>query len=154
MKSLATWCVRHRRVVVLLWIAALVGMTLLSQGVGTAYSSNFQLPHTESTQALDLLQAAAPQESGDQERIVFHTTDGTPVTDPQVQATVDEMLTKVEKLPHVPRVALQSPYSGATVRSRPHQISADQQTAFANVTFDVQSQNVVRPSPRPSSTRP
>ena len=60
MKSLATWCVRHRRVVVLLWIAALVGMTMLSQSVGTAYSNNFSLPHTESTQALDLLQAAAP----------------------------------------------------------------------------------------------
>ena len=60
MKSLATWCVRHRLVVVILWLIALFGMTLLSQTVGTAYSNSFSLPHTESTQALDLLQAAAP----------------------------------------------------------------------------------------------
>ncbi|HEY4928446.1 MAG TPA: MMPL family transporter [Acidimicrobiales bacterium] len=134
MKSLATWCVRHRRVVVLLWIAALVGMTLLSQGVGTAYNNNFQLPHTESTQALDLLQAAAPKQSGDQERIVFHTTDGSKVTDQQVQATVEQMLAEVAKLPHV--TAIQSPYSALGA----HQISADGQTAFATVTFDVLSQ--------------
>jgi RND superfamily putative drug exporter len=134
MKSLATWCVRHRRVVVLLWIAALVGMTLLSQSVGTAYNNNFQLPHTESTQALDLLQAAAPKQSGDQERIVFHTTDGSSVTDPHVQATVEQMLAEVAKLPHV--TTIQSPYS----ELGSHQISADKQTAFATVTFDVLSQ--------------
>ncbi len=153
MKSLATWCVRHRLVVVLLWVAALVGMTLLSQGVGTAYSNNFSLPHTESTEALQLLQAAAPKQAGDQERIVFHTTDGTPVTDPQVEASITTMLTKVAKTPHV--TVLQSPYAqtpsvlpgaqaGQTVAvlPGPHQVSADQQTGFVNVTFDVQGQNV------------
>jgi len=136
MKSLATWCVRHRRVVVLLWIAALVGMTLLSQAVGTAYSNTFSLPHTESTQALDLLQAAAPRQAGDQERIVIHTTDGTPVTDPAVKAPVEAMMAKVGQLPHVSVV--ESPYTPVGA----HQISADQQTAFINVTFDVQGQNV------------
>jgi len=136
MKSLATWCVRHRLAVVLLWLAALVGMTLLSQSVGTAYSNNFQLPHTESTQALNLLRAAAPKQSGDQERIVVHTTDGTPVTDPQVQSSVEAMLAKVAKLPHV--TTIQSPYSPAGA----HQISADRQTAFANVTFDVLNQRL------------
>ena len=136
MKSLATWCVRHRLVVVLLWVAALVGMTLLSQGVGTAYSNSFSLPNTESTQALNLLQAAAPRLAGDQERIVFHTTDGTPVTDPAVEATINTMITKVQALPHITMV--ESPYSPLGA----HQISADKQTAFINVTFDVQGQNV------------
>ena len=136
MKSLATWCVRHRLVVVLLWVVALVGMTLLSQGVGTAYSNSFSLPNTESTQALNLLQAAAPRLAGDQERIVFHTTDGTPVTDPAVEATINTMITKVQALPHITMV--ESPYSPLGA----HQISADKQTAFINVTFDVQGQNV------------
>jgi RND superfamily putative drug exporter len=135
MKSLATWCFRHRIAVVVLWIVALVGMTALSQSVGTAYSNSFSLPHTESTQALDLLQAAAPRQAGDQERIVFHTTDGRPVTDPSVVAAVDEMITKVEQIPHVTVVT--SPYSPLGA----HQISADQRTAFVNVTFDVQPQN-------------
>jgi len=136
MKSFATWCVRHRGVVVLLWIAALVGMTLLSLGIGTAYSNSFSLPHTESTQALDLLQAAAPRQAGDQEHIVIHTTDGISVTDPAVRAPVEAMMAKVEQLPHVSVV--EGPYTPVGA----HQISADKQTAFINVTFDVQGQNV------------
>ena len=36
-----------------LWLAALIGMTVLSQSVGTAYTNSFTLPNTESTQALD-----------------------------------------------------------------------------------------------------
>jgi putative drug exporter of the RND superfamily len=135
MKSLATWCVRHRVAVVILWLVALIGMTVLSQSIGTAYSNSFSLPHTESTQALDLLQAAAPKQAGDQERIVFHTTDGTPVTDPTVMAAINTMIAKVEQLPDVTVVV--SPYTPAGA----HQISADQQTAFVNVTFDVQPQN-------------
>ena len=136
MKSLATWCVRHRVVVVVLCVVALVGMSALSQSVGTAYSNSFSLPHTESTQALDLLQAAAPRQAGDQERIVFHTTDGRPVTDPTVEAAINEMLTKVGRIPHV--TVVQSPYSALGA----HQVSADGRTAFVNVTFDVQGQNV------------
>ena len=152
MKSLATWCVRHRLVVVLLWVAALVGMTLLSQGVGTAYSNNFSLPHTESTEALDLLQAAAPKQAGDQERIVFHTTDGTPVTDPRSRPPSTTCSTKVAAIPHVTTCSRRSPRPRPPspvprrpdrhVVPGPHQVSADGQTAFVNVTFDVQSQNV------------
>ena len=136
MKSLATWCVRRRVVVVVLWLIALVGMSLLSRSVGTAYSNSFSLPHTESTQALDLLKAAAPRQSGDQERIVFHTTDGTPVTDSSVRVPIEAMMAKVEQLPHI--TVVEGPYT--TVGA--HQISADGRTAFVNVTFDVQGQNV------------
>jgi RND superfamily putative drug exporter len=52
MKSLATWCVRHRVAVVILWLVALIGMTALSQTVGTAYSNSFSLPHTGACQPL------------------------------------------------------------------------------------------------------
>ena len=83
MKSLATWCVRHRVIVLLIWLAALIGMTLISQAVGTAYNNTFSLPNTPSTQALNLLQASAPKIAGDREQIVFHTTDGSKVTDPR-----------------------------------------------------------------------
>jgi RND superfamily putative drug exporter len=134
MKRLASWCVRHRVIVVLLWLAALIGMSVISQAVGTAYSNSFNLPNTESTKALALLQASAPAVAGDREQIVFHTTNGAPVTDPAVEATVNTMLAKVAKVPHVTAVA--SPYgpAGAT------QISKDGRTAFATVTFDKQAQ--------------
>src|SRR5262249_28003649 len=41
MRSLARWSYRHRRLVVLGWLLALVGITLLSKAVGTAYSNDF-----------------------------------------------------------------------------------------------------------------
>jgi RND superfamily putative drug exporter len=137
MKALAIWCVRHRRLVVLFWLIALVGTTAISQTVGSAYSNSFTLPHTESTQALTLLQDAAPKVAGDREQIVFHTTDGTKVTDPAVVASVNAMLAKVRQVPHVtsaPDFALSDPAQKTT------QVSADGKTGFVTVTFDEQSQ--------------
>jgi RND superfamily putative drug exporter len=136
MKRIASWCVRHRLIVVLLWLTALIGMSVISQAVGTAYSNSFNLPNTESTKALSLLQASAPKIAGDREQIVFHTTNQTKVTDPQVESTVNAMLAKIAAVPHVTDVA--SPYGpGGAV-----QISKDGETAFATVTFDRQAQNL------------
>jgi len=137
MKSLATWCVRHRVIVLLLWLAALIGMTFISAAVGTAYSNSFTLPNTPSTQALHLLQQSEPSIAGDREQIVFHTTDGTPVTDAQVMAAVETMLAKVKDLPHVTQVV--SPYGA-------RQISKSGTTAFATVTFDQQAQYISIPA--------
>ena len=139
MKRLASWCVRHRVIVILLWLVALIGMSVISQSVGTAYSNSFNLPNTESTNALHLLQASAPSVAGDREQIVFHTTNGAQVTDPEVKATIDTMLANVAKVPHV--TAVTSPYgpSGST------QISHDGRTAFATVTFDKQAQYLSTP---------
>ena len=57
MRTLAGWCVRHRRVVVLLWLLVLVGSFLMVQQVGTQYSDNFNFPHTESADAINLLKS-------------------------------------------------------------------------------------------------
>jgi RND superfamily putative drug exporter len=136
MKPIASWCVRHRVVVVLLWLLALIGMSVISQSVGTAYSNSFSLPNTESTKALDLLQASAPKIAGDREQIVFHTTNQAKVTDPEVVSTVDDMLAKIKTVPHVTAVA--SPYGPAGSV----QVSKNGTTAFVTVTFDRQAQNL------------
>ena len=52
MGTFARWCLRHRKLVVLAWVVALIGLMLVSRAVGTKYSSNFQLPKTESTKAI------------------------------------------------------------------------------------------------------
>ena len=130
MRALATWCVRHRRVVVLLWLGALVVTTLLARSVGSRYSSSISLPHTESTQAIQLLQAASPKVSGDTEQVVVGTSGGRKVTDPAVISRVRAMLAREARLPHVSAVA--SPYDpGAGDR-----ISRSKTVAFATVTFD------------------
>ncbi|HUY22321.1 MAG TPA: hypothetical protein VMV22_08260, partial [Acidimicrobiales bacterium] len=76
MRSIASWCVRHRRLVLLLWILTLVGVTTASNAMGTAYSDSFSLPNTESTRAISLLESVSPKVSGDTESIVFQTSGG------------------------------------------------------------------------------
>ncbi len=136
MSALARWCVRHRRIVALAWLGALLAASILSQTLGTAYSNGFSLPHTESTQALDLLKSAAPGQAGDEEQIVVHTTNGAKVTDPAVRQRVEAMLAKVAAFPKVSKV--QSPYGPFGAR----QISANGTTAFATVTFSVENQGL------------
>ena len=105
MRTLAGWCVNHRRLVLLIWGLVLVVSLGLSNAVGTAYSNSFNFPKTESFDAIKLLQASAPKDSGDTEQIVFATSGGAKVTDPAVKASIDTMIRKIEKLPHVGRDA-------------------------------------------------
>ena len=136
MRSLATWCFRHRRLVLALWAVALVIATFAARGTGTNYTNSFSLPNTPSTDAIAILQRVSPQIAGDIERIVFETSGNLSVTSPSVEHRVDTMLASVSALPHVSRV--QSPY-GTTDAA---QVSKDGKIAFANVYFNVVGQDV------------
>jgi len=132
MRALARWCYDHRLIVLILWLVALVGLTGLGRSVGTAYSDSFTLPGTQSTDALKLLQSAAPSQSGDRDQIVIATDTGK-VTDPAVRSRIEPMLAKVATLPHVTSVT--SPFSTAGAG----QIAPSGQVAFATITFDQQA---------------
>ena len=132
MRALARWCYDHRLIVLILWLVALVGLTGLGRSVGTAYSDSFTLPGTQSTDALKLLQSAAPSQSGDRDQIVIATDTGK-VTDPAVRARIEPMLAKVATLPHVASVT--SPFSPAGAG----QIAPSGQVSFATITFDQQA---------------
>ena len=109
MRMLAAWCVQHRKLVVLLWLATLAAVSAVSLGVGSAYSNTFTLPNTESWRALQLLRAASPKVAGDTEQVVWETKGALRVTDPSVQRRITTMLSQLERLPHV--TAVVSPYS-------------------------------------------
>jgi RND superfamily putative drug exporter len=132
MRSLARWCVTHRRLVVLIWAVVLVLSLGIVKSVGTAYSNSFNLPNTESTDAIKLLQQSAPKDSGDTEQVVFATSGGQKVTDPSVKAQVATLITKLEALPHVAPIV--SPYSPASAND----ISKDGTVAFMSVTLNQQ----------------
>jgi len=138
MRPMASWCVRHRRLVVFFWIAVLVGVTAASRVTGTAYTNSFSLPNTESARAISLLQSVSPKVSGDTETVVFQTSAGS-VHDPAVRSRIEAMLAEVKKLPGVSVIA--SPYGPAGV----DQISKRGNIAFATVTFDQQFQNIPQP---------
>src|SRR5258705_12851721 len=132
MRALAGFSVKHRRLVVLGWIVALIGLSVLSQSVGSSYKDSFSLNGTQSFEALNLLQKVAPKASGDREQIVVAVKQGK-LTDPAVRTQVEAMLSKVAALGDVASVA--SPYAPAGAA----QISSSGQVAFANVTLTKQA---------------
>src|SRR4051794_1135172 len=139
MAPLARWCFTHRVPVLALWIAGLLVVGGLSQAAGDQYNDSFSLPGTESTRALELLQKSFAARSGDSDQIVFHVKNGS-VNDPAVKESVETMLAKVGKGPHV--VGVVSPYSQAGAS----QVSKDGQTAYATVNMDKLPQDIPKES--------
>jgi RND superfamily putative drug exporter len=132
-RALATWCFRHRVTVVIGWLVLLVGTSIASATVGSAYSNGFSLPDTPSARAVHLLQASSPGVSGDTERIVWESSGGARVDDPAVRARIATMLGRVGQLEHVTRVV--SPYESEGAA----QVNPTATVAFASVTFDVEA---------------
>jgi RND superfamily putative drug exporter len=128
LRPVASWCHRHRRVVVLLWIAALVGITVAGNTIGSRYDPGSQISGTESQQAAALLKARFSAKSGDEGQIVFTARAG--VADPTVTARMEQLFAQVADLPGVRSVT--SPYSAEGIG----QTSKDGKVAFANVQFD------------------
>jgi RND superfamily putative drug exporter len=127
--SLARWCIEHRRRVVIAWVAIAVATTVIAVVVGRQYATNFTLPGTESQHAQDLLSSEFKTQSGDQDTIVFHTSQGT-IDSPAVRNTMAPLLARVSTMPHV--VAVVGPYGSRGAL----QVSRDRKTAFATISYD------------------
>lgn len=135
MAAIARWCVRHRLVVVLLWLLALGGTAAGAVVAGSAYSNDYDVPGTESGRATALLQEGFPGRGGDSDNVVWRTDSGS-VRDPAVEQRMTATLDKVARLDGVAYVT--SPYSGQGAG----QISPDSRTAYAVVTFERQADEI------------
>jgi putative drug exporter of the RND superfamily len=128
MSALARWCYRHRPVVIGAWIAAFLGLVLMTQAVKTSYDNSLALSGTGSGSAQQLLLRSAPAQAGDSDQIVWRVRQGS-VRDPAVEQRMSAMLARVSQVPEVASVA--SPYQpGGEI-----QISPDGRTAYATVNF-------------------
>ncbi len=128
MQILAGWLMQHRRLVVIAWVAAVVGVSAVASSVGDRAANNLTLPGTGTQQAVDLLRSHFPAQAGDADQIVFRARSGTlaSIADRAVIAT---MLDRVARMPHV--VGVISPYAAGQ-----RAISQDGTIAFATVRFD------------------
>ena len=107
-RRLANWCHDRRRLVVGLWLLALVGGGALSGVIGTQFRTEFNLPNVESRAGLDLLEKEFGGGAGGQGgTIVFQSE--RPVTDPAVEKPLTELFDAVATMPDVEGVV--SPYS-------------------------------------------
>ncbi len=139
MAGLARWCYRHRLVVVATWLVTLLTVVAVSQAVGSSYSNSFNLPGTESSQALQLLKSALPQQSGDSATVVWHVNSGS-VDDPAVKQEIQAALDKIAGAPSVAYVV--SPYAVGMAGAA--QISQDGQTAYATVMFSASGSSLAK----------
>src|SRR5947209_15186291 len=128
MLKIARWTMAHRRIVVVGWLIATVGIFAISNSVGKRTASDFTLPGTGTQQAVDLLKSRFPAQAGDADQIVFHARTGT-LSNAVDRATIGTTLARVARLPHVTSVV--SPYAAGA-----HSISHDGTIAFATVNFD------------------
>ncbi len=132
MTALTRFCFRRRRLVLLTWLVALVVVAGIAHSVGSTYSNNFSFPSTDSSQALAIVQANFPSQSGDSDQIVVEAKSGT-LQSPVVTAAMNGMLAKVGRLSFVTGVT--SPYRSGL-------ISKDGTIGLATVQLNAQAQNV------------
>ena len=130
MSSLANLVYKYRKLTVVIWIVLLLGMTGVSQKVGSAYSDSFTLPDAESKTALDLIAKYLPADKGESIQIVFESTQG-----PLSPSQINPINSKLAALPHVSTVT--SPFEG-----QGQAMSKDKTIAFSTLTLDVAPQDI------------
>ncbi|MFM8267798.1 MAG: MMPL family transporter, partial [Ilumatobacteraceae bacterium] len=123
-------CFRRRRTTLAVWILALVGVGVFGNVVvGPAFSSEFEIPASESASGFDLLAEYFPDQggSGQSGSIVFRAEEG--VETPAIRAAMTEMFGAVAELEGVSVV---SPYDERGVG----QIDSTGTIAYASVNLD------------------
>lgn len=129
MLSLITsWSFRHRRVVVLGWVAVLGATMAAAIAFGGENKQDFLSPGTDSKAAVQLLHDRFPAQAGDTVTIVIHDSAG--VKTPHVLAVAKPLVDHVRQLPNV--VSVTAPWDAAGSS----QISGDGTTSYATVQLD------------------
>ncbi|MPZ50167.1 MAG: MMPL family transporter [Dehalococcoidia bacterium] len=126
MRNLAEFCYARRRFVLLGWIGLLVGLFVISGAFAGEYRTEFELPESESAQALDLLEERGLGErTGFTGQIVFRADQG--VNDPAVRQTMEQFFADVAAA--VEGEQILSPYAPENA----YQISQDGKIAYAEL---------------------
>ena len=126
---LADWCYRRRRLVLALWVVALVGSFALSAAFGGGFRQDYLQAGSDSEAASDTLDESFPQRSGDTVQVVVHSDAG--VTTPAVRSRAEKIFADVAGSRHV--VSVTSPFTAAGAG----QVSPDGRTAYAVVALDL-----------------
>ena len=126
--QLADWCYRQRRLVVVLWIAALAAAFALASSFGGETKQDYLQPGSESRAASETLQTQFPQKAGDTMQVVLHSEGGLSAAGARQRA--EEIFADLAGDPQVMGVA--SPFSEGGAA----QISQDGKTAYALVALD------------------
>src|SRR5687768_6373113 len=98
---LGRFSVRRRRLVVLTWLVAAVGVLVVGQAAGGELSDEFEVPSLEAQKAFDVLEERFPAAAGTSAQLVFTADDGGSLTTPAASTAVASALADVADQPHV-----------------------------------------------------
>ncbi len=133
MKFLADMAHKRRWLVLAVWIFAIVGVGGAAKSAGTAFTSSFQLPDTESSRVQEILTKQFPAQGGDSSQIVIEAKGK--LTSIENQATIEKMLAEVATSPIVESVdSLYDPRFAA--------LNPDQSIGFATIHFNGSAQEL------------
>ncbi len=128
MSAVARWCLAHRLIVVLLWLALIAGLGAGAGVAGAHFSNGSTASATESGKALALLEKAEPGAAATSGTVVWHVASGT-VRDAAAGHRMSQALAEMARAPGV--TAVVSPYG----RAGAGQVSRDGRTAYATVIY-------------------
>ncbi len=131
---LAGWCYDHRRLVVIIWILAVIAVIGSAQAFGSRFSDSFSSGNSPSQQAENLLARRFPAQAGDTADVVLHS--GSSLTSGANAADIGRLVRELRPLATVSGVA--SPLATGGAR----QLSADGRTGFIVVQFDAVAANL------------
>src|SRR6185436_740474 len=94
-------CVRHRRLVLVLWLAVFVVLAGAARSVGPDLNDNLTLPGTDSQRATDLLTAKFPSQANGTNPVVLRAPSGATLTDSKYKQPVDDAVAAFKKDPDV-----------------------------------------------------
>jgi len=133
LRSLATFSVRHRWLVIAAWVLVLVGTGAANRAAGGTFTNDLSLTGTDSQAAYDTLRAEFPQQSGDGLQVVLH--DDARLDAPAVKRAVDDAIAGVRAVPGV--AAASSPYGPGE-----RLVSQDGRTAMVAVQFGQRAKDI------------
>src|SRR5262245_12731972 len=130
LERLARASYEHRRRVLVAWIIAFIALGFLGASAAGKYSTDFQVPGSESKAAFDLLKQKFPERAGDSISVIFQADAG--VSAPATRQKVEALLNDLKGTEHV--IGVVSPYS----QEGSGQVSRDGKIAFGSLQLDVQ----------------
>ena len=123
---LGRWSVRRRRLVVSIWLALLVAGIAAASTLAGETSDNFELPGTESQEAVDRLAEKMPGAGGATARVVFRAPKGSKLSDAPLAAAIDDTVKALQGAPDVVHVS--EPFASRSV-------APDGTIGFATVSY-------------------
>ncbi len=103
LERLGRFCARRHWPFIIAWVVIVLGLGVISQATHGEPRDKFEIPGTQSQQALDLLASQFPAASGTTAVVVFEAKTGL-LTDPQLKAAVDQTVANLKSLANVSSV--------------------------------------------------